>query len=80
MTLGPVQIYVNGEGKEVPQDLTLAQLVEDLALPVERVAIELNRSVVRRIDWEKTKLSQNDRIEIVHFVGGGQWKFKTFRG
>lgn len=64
-------IYLNGEGKEIPDGLNLAQLVDKLGLPVQRVAVELNRTVVRRVDWSTTNLSENDRIEIVHFVGGG---------
>ena len=64
-------IYLNGEGKEIPDGLNLAQLVDKLGLPVQRVAVELNRTVVRRVDWSTTNLSENDRIEIVNFVGGG---------
>lgn len=46
-------------------------LVAELKLAPERVAVELNQNVVRRIDWDETKLEPDDRIEIVHFVGGG---------
>jgi thiamine biosynthesis protein ThiS len=70
-----LRVYLNGESKDVPDNLTLAQLVTQLELPERRIAIELNRNVVRRRDWENTNLSDNDRIEIVHFVGGG---FGTF--
>lgn len=66
-----VQIVVNGETLEVPENLTVATLVEYLSLPNERTAIERNREVVRRADWPNTQLSEGDRIEIVHFVGGG---------
>lgn len=66
-----MRVYLNGESKDVPDRLTLAQLVTQLELPERRIAIELNRNVVRRRDWENTNLSDNDRIEIVHFVGGG---------
>jgi thiamine biosynthesis protein ThiS len=66
-----VRVYVNGESKDVRESLTLAELVTELDLPALRIAVELNRAVVRRRDWEGTKLSENDRIEIVHFVGGG---------
>ena len=50
---------------------TLATLIERLSLAPERVAVELNRDVVRRADWPATRLSDGDRVEIVHFVGGG---------
>ena len=66
-----LRVYLNGESKDVPDTSTLAQLVTQLELPDRRIAIELNRTVVRRRDWESTSLSENDRIEIVHFVGGG---------
>lgn len=65
-------VYLNGESKEIREGLTLAQLVGELNLPASRIAIELNRTVVRRSEWESTRLAPNDRIEIVHFVGGGR--------
>lgn len=64
-------LQVNGERREVTDSLSLAELVEALNLSPERIAIELNQNVVRRVDWATTKLSHDDRIEIVHFVGGG---------
>lgn len=66
-----MRIEVNGESREVPENLTVASLVEQLALPNERTAIERNREVVRRADWPTVDLTEGDRIEIVHFVGGG---------
>lgn len=64
-------LLVNGERREVANGLSLAQLVETLELPSERIAIELNQSVVRRTDWSTRILKESDRVEIVHFVGGG---------
>ena len=66
-----LRVYVNGEPRELNHPLTLAELVTELDLPPERIAIELNRVVVRRKDWSATTLNDEDRIEIVHFVGGG---------
>jgi len=66
-----LRVHLNGESKSVDDGLTLAELVSQLDLPALRIAVELNRTVVRRSDWEKTRLSEDDRIEIVHFVGGG---------
>lgn len=66
-----MKVFVNGEPKEVTET-TLAGLVTELDLPVARIAIELNRDVVRRSDWDSTMLKDEDRIEIVHFVGGGE--------
>ena len=66
-----MRVYVNGEPRELNCPLTLAELVTELDLPPARIAIELNRVVVRRKDWSATTLKDEDRIEIVHFVGGG---------
>jgi thiamine biosynthesis protein ThiS len=66
-----LQVEINGERRDVARGLMLGQLVEQLALAPERLAIELNRKVVRRADWPGTPLKEGDRIEIVHFVGGG---------
>ncbi|HWT02845.1 MAG TPA: sulfur carrier protein ThiS [Pyrinomonadaceae bacterium] len=64
-------IQVNGEQRDVPDSVTLAGLVRHLSLAPERLAIELNQRVVRRPDWPETTLKEGDRVEIVHFVGGG---------
>ncbi len=66
-----MQVYVNGELQELSGTPSLAELVTQLELPVARIAIELNREVVRRSEWGSTVLKDEDRIEIVHFVGGG---------
>lgn len=67
----PLRIEVNGEPQEVREGATLQTLVEQLALAPERLAVEHNREVVRRADWPAHGLSEGDRVEIVHFVGGG---------
>ena len=66
-----MQVYVNGESRELSGPISLAELITQLDLPAARIAVELNRTVVRRGDWSKTMLQDDDRIEIVHFVGGG---------
>jgi len=70
-----LRVQVNGEVREVSDQLKLSELVSELSLTPERVAIELNKRVVRRNQWAATMLADGDRIEIVHFVGGGgrQW-------
>ena len=68
---GLMKVFVNGALREV-EISTLAELITELDLPVARIAIELNRDVVRRSDWGSTMLKDEDRIEIVHFVGGGK--------
>jgi thiamine biosynthesis protein ThiS len=66
-----LRIEVNGESREVVEALTLEQLTVQLSLAPERLAIELNREVVRRANWPQVVLRDGDRVEIVHFVGGG---------
>jgi sulfur carrier protein len=66
-----LRVHVNGEGKEVVEGVSLTDLIKQLDLPIQRIAVELNREVVRRSEWDKTALRNGDRIEIVHFVGGG---------
>jgi sulfur carrier protein len=64
-------IVVNGETKEIQKEVNLSELLELLALPSERIAIELNREVVRKKDWASIEIKDADKIEVVHFVGGG---------
>ena len=67
-----LRVQINGETREFVDDLRLSDLVDELSLPPERVAIELNKRVVRRNEWPETIITEGDRIEIVHFVGGGE--------
>ena len=64
-------ITINGETKEIGQEVNLGDLLKFFALPQERIAIELNKEVVRKKDWEKICVKDADKIEIIHFVGGG---------
>jgi thiamine biosynthesis protein ThiS len=66
-----ISVTINGEKREVPGEIDLDQLLELFSLPKQRVAIELNQTVVRRSDWPITNLRDNDKIEVIHFVGGG---------
>ncbi|MFN0141556.1 MAG: sulfur carrier protein ThiS [Pyrinomonadaceae bacterium] len=66
-----ISVTINGERREVPADVDLDKLLELFSLPKQRVAIELNNQVVRRVDWPKTIIGDDDKIEVVHFVGGG---------
>ena len=71
-----MRVYINGESREVQGTPTLAELINQLDPPAGPIAVELNRQVVRRSDWDNTTLHENDRVEIVHFVGGGSLEFK----
>jgi sulfur carrier protein len=66
-----MKIIVNGEAKEVPAGFKLDELLERFEMPRQRIAVELNKSVVRRAEWPSVSLNEGDRIEVVHFVGGG---------
>ncbi len=69
-----LNLRINGEDREVVDNLSLKELVTQLDLTPERIAIQLNQNVVRRADWPSTVLKENDQVEIVHFVGGGEEK------
>ena len=66
-----MQILLNGEPREVPPEINLHDLLRLLGLKEDRVAIELNRGIVKRDRWPETLLRDHDRLEIVQFVGGG---------
>jgi thiamine biosynthesis protein ThiS len=65
-----MNLTINGEN-QVSSAETLGALVEGLGMKPDRVAIELNREIVPRDHWPQTQLHEGDRLEIVHFVGGG---------
>ena len=66
-----ISVLINGETHEVPEGVDLAHLLELFSMPRQRVAVELNQTVVPRTDWQQVTLNDGDRIEVVHFVGGG---------
>ena len=67
-------LHINGDERTFPDSstpFTLAALIETLGMKSDRVAVELNRDIVSRDHWPETLLKDGDRLEIVHFVGGG---------
>ncbi len=67
-----MKLHINGEERlSIPRSFTLAALVEILGMKADRVAVELNRDIVPRDRWSETLLNEGDRLEVVHFVGGG---------
>lgn len=66
-----MQVTVNGAVREVPEGLTVRALVEHLGLGGGPVAVEVNRVIVPRAHHAEHPVAEGDRIEIVHFVGGG---------
>lgn len=69
--MAAITIKLNGESREIPAQIDLNRLLEIFSLPKQRVAIEMNNAVVRRSDWPQTVVRDADKIEVVHFVGGG---------
>jgi sulfur carrier protein len=66
-----LRVEVNGKDREVPHGRTVGGLLEDLDLDGRLVVVELNRQIIRRTEIEAVALRDGDRVEIVHFVGGG---------
>jgi thiamine biosynthesis protein ThiS len=66
-----IAIEVNGEPRQVPQGASVAGLLGLIGLAAPKVAVERNLEIVPRSAWESTILSPGDRLEIVHFIGGG---------
>ena len=65
-----MNLILNGDPRDFPGS-TLDELIEQLGMKADRVAVELNREIVPRDRWAGTTLRDGDRLEIVHFVGGG---------
>jgi len=66
-----VTIVLNGEIRGTPAGATVLALLETIGIAPGRVAVEVNGRVVRRDDYPRLALTDNDRVEIVHLVGGG---------
>lgn len=66
-----MNLTINGEDRAFPANLTVTSLLAELGLKPDRVAVELNRDLLPRDRWDTTPLNDNDKLEIVHFVGGG---------
>ncbi len=66
-----IKIKINGKVKILPARINLSKLVINLKIPVKKVAIELNQEIIDKKRLSKIVLKNNDKIEIVHFIGGG---------
>jgi sulfur carrier protein len=66
-----MRIRINGEDKEVPENLFVTGLLEFLGMAGDRIAIERNLDILPRANWKTTNVVAGDSYEIVHFVGGG---------
>ncbi|MCU1284606.1 MAG: sulfur carrier protein ThiS [Acidobacteriales bacterium] len=70
--MAAMNVFINGEQRTFEAIPTLAALIEHLGMKADRVAVELNRDIVQRTKWSETPLKDGDKLEIVHFVGGGR--------
>ena len=66
-----IKIKVNGKLKYVAENYEISYLVKDLKIPLKKVAIELNQEIIDKKRISRIVLKKNDKIEIVHFIGGG---------
>ena len=66
-----IKIKINGKIKSVIQESKLSIVLKNLKIPLNKVAIELNEEIIDKKKINKLKLKKNDKIEIVHFIGGG---------
>lgn len=66
-----VEVTLNGERRALPAKLSIRELLHHLNLAEKRVAVERNRTIVRREDWDQVRIEAGDELEVVHFVGGG---------
>ena len=66
-----IKIKINGKIKSITQDSKLSIVLKNLKIPLNKVAIELNKEIVDKKKINKIKLNKNDKIEVVHFIGGG---------
>ena len=66
-----IKIKVNGKVKSVTENYKISDLVKDLKIPLKKVAIELNQEIIDKKKISKITLKKDDKMEIVHFIGGG---------
>ena len=66
-----IKIKANGKIKSIPDNYKMSDLINKLKIPIKKVAIELNQEIIDKKNVDKINLKNNDKIEIVHFIGGG---------
>ena len=66
-----IKIKLNGKFKIINSNYKIQDLINDLKIPIKKVAIELNQEILNKKELNKIKIKKNDNIEIVHFIGGG---------
>ena len=66
-----IEIYINGKKTLIDKGIKLSKLIKDIKIPIKKVAIEVNQRIVNKKRLNVINLKRSDRIEIVHFIGGG---------
>ena len=66
-----IKIKLNGKTKVIAENFIIQDLISNLKIPIKKVAIELNKEIIDKKKLSKIKLKKDDKIEIVHFIGGG---------
>ena len=66
-----IKIKINGKFMTINENLSLSNFLKELKIPLKKVAIELNQEIIDKNITNKIKLKKNDKVEIVHFIGGG---------
>tara|TARA_A100001015_G_scaffold22638_1_gene25678 strand:- start:864 stop:1082 length:219 start_codon:yes stop_codon:yes gene_type:complete len=66
-----IEIYINGKKTLIDKGIKLSKLIKNLKIPIKKVAIEMNQRIVNKKRTNLINLKKNDKIEIVHFIGGG---------
>ena len=69
-----IKIKVNGKKILINDKEKLSKILQDLKIPIKKVAIEINRKIIIKKKLNSLKIKENDTIEIVHFIGGGQYE------
>ena len=66
-----MRITVNGENREIEKGMKLARLIEELGVKEKVMAAAVNMEIVKKVQWSEHELREGDRVELLHFVGGG---------
>ena len=69
--MSAIRVQLNGKEREVPAGLTVRGLLENLGLEPRMVVVERNREIIQRVRYDEVKVGEGDKLELVHFVGGG---------
>ena len=69
--INKIEIYINGKKTLAVKGIKLSKLIKDLKIPVKKVAIEINQRIINKKHTSTISLKKHDKIEIVHFIGGG---------